>query len=186
MGAVGVSSSSCTGGQGRAGDPLYKGTPDAAHRPDLLTGKQRARLKELFANDEHTLVEVTWWIYQKMVAAYRHRDRAQGKILMQELITSTACGVPPELSEVTTLGRTLHTRATDVLAYLNRPRTSNGPTQGAQRPPGTPTRHRAGLSQPHQLHHPLTTRSRRIQAPPTPSIGKSPSTRSATHLAQVQ
>ncbi len=173
MGAVGVSSSSCTGGQGRAGDPLHTGAPDAAHRPDLLTGKQRARLKELFANDEHTLVEVTWWIYQKMVAAYRHRDRAQGKILMQELITSTACGVPPELSEVTTLGRTLHTRATDVLAYFDHPRTSNGPTQGAQRPPGTPTRHRTRLSQPHQLHHPLTTRSRQVPPPATPWIMKS-------------
>ncbi len=91
-------------------------------------GKQ-ARLDALFANDEHTAVEVTWWIYQKMVAAYRHRDRAQGKTLMHKLITSTACGVPPELNEVTTLGRTLHTRATDVLAYLNHPRTSNGPTQ---------------------------------------------------------
>ncbi|WP_413227907.1 transposase [Actinomyces respiraculi] len=96
---------------------------------DLLTGKQRARLEELFAHDEHTAVEVTWWIYQRMVAAYRHRDRAQGKTLMHKLITSISHGVPPELSEVTVLGRTLHTRATDVLACFDHPRTSNGPTQ---------------------------------------------------------
>src|SRR5690606_7845681 len=37
--------------------------------------------------------------------------------------------VPGQLSEVITLGRTLKRRAADVLAYFDRPGTSNGPTE---------------------------------------------------------
>ncbi len=48
---------------------------------------------------------------------------------MLKLITSISHGVPPELSEVTALGRTLHRRASHVLAYFDHPRTSNGPTE---------------------------------------------------------
>jgi len=48
---------------------------------------------------------------------------------MQQLITSISIGVPAALSEVTTLGRTLKKRASDVLAYFDRPGTSNGPTE---------------------------------------------------------
>ncbi|QPL05491.1 MULTISPECIES: hypothetical protein [Actinomyces] len=32
----------------------------------------------------------SWSVYQKMVAAYRHRDRIQGTTLMQELLTNTS------------------------------------------------------------------------------------------------
>ena len=38
-------------------------------------------------------------------------------------------GVPPPLVELRTLGRTLARRFCDVLAYFERPRTSNGPTE---------------------------------------------------------
>jgi transposase len=37
--------------------------------------------------------------------------------------------VPAALSEVATLGRTLTRRADDVVAYFDRPGTSNGPTE---------------------------------------------------------
>ena len=41
-----------------------------------------------------------------------------------------ACaGVPKALTEIITLGRTLKKRAADVLAYFDRPHTSNGPTE---------------------------------------------------------
>ncbi|WP_197461480.1 transposase, partial [Kocuria varians] len=56
-------------------------------------------------------------------------DRARGRALMQRLIHSLSHGVPGALSEVITLGRTLTKRATDVLAYFDRPGTSNGPTE---------------------------------------------------------
>ena len=48
---------------------------------------------------------------------------------MQAMISSVSHGVPAALSEVHTLGRTLKKRATDVLAYFDRPGTSNGPTE---------------------------------------------------------
>jgi transposase len=38
-------------------------------------------------------------------------------------------GVPPALTELISLGRTLTKRAADVLAYFDRPGTSNGPTE---------------------------------------------------------
>jgi hypothetical protein len=86
-------------------------------------------LPDLFAADAHVEVEATWGIYQRMIAAYREPDRARGKKLMQKLIASVSCGVPAALQEVTALGRTLKKRATEVLAYFDRPGTSNGPTK---------------------------------------------------------
>ena len=74
-------------------------------------------------------MEVTWDVYQRMIAAYRESDRSKGRAVMAELIDSLARGVPDGLSEVVTLGRTLNKRAVDVLAYFERPGTSNGPTE---------------------------------------------------------
>ncbi|SDY63074.1 Transposase, partial [Modestobacter sp. DSM 44400] len=68
-------------------------------------------------------------IYQRMIGAYREPDRTRGRDLMEKLITSVSHGVPGALSEVITLGRTLNKRAADVLAYFDRPGTSNGPTE---------------------------------------------------------
>ncbi len=64
-----------------------------------------------------------------MIAAYREPDRATGRELMVTLIESVSHGVPVVLSELVTLGRTLKQRADDVLAYFERPGTSNGPTE---------------------------------------------------------
>jgi transposase len=96
---------------------------------DLLTDKQADRLRKLFATDVHVEVEATWGIYQRMVAAYREPDRTRGRELMQKLIDTVSDGVPAALTEVITLGRTLAKRAADVLAYFDRPGTSNGPTE---------------------------------------------------------
>ncbi len=64
-----------------------------------------------------------------MITAYREPDRVAGRQLMQRLIHSLSADVPAALSEVITLGRTLKQRAADVLAYFDRPGTSNGPTE---------------------------------------------------------
>jgi transposase len=48
---------------------------------------------------------------------------------MRTLIESVSHGVPAVLIELVTLGRTLKKRAAVVLAYLDRPGTSNGPTE---------------------------------------------------------
>ena len=117
------------GHRGRARDPLYRARRTLHTGSDLLTDKQRARLTALFAVDEHVEVEATWGIYQRMIAAYRHPDRKRGRELMTDLIAAVSSGVPAALIEVCRLGRTLNQRATDVLAYFDRPGTSNGPTE---------------------------------------------------------
>ncbi|MCY0904372.1 ISL3 family transposase [Arthrobacter sp. H14-L1] len=117
------------GHRGRAGDPLYSARLTLYTGADLLTDKQRLRLETLFSTDTHVEVEASWGIYQRMVAAYREPDRAKGRELMQAVIDSVSTGVPAALIELTTLGRTLKRRAEDVLAYFDRPGTSNGPTE---------------------------------------------------------
>ena len=117
------------GHRGRSGDPLYAARRTLHTGVDLLTDRQRARLDELFANAEHLEIEVTWAVYQAMVAAYRHTDRHHGRQMMQQLISSLSHGVPAALTELVTLGGTLHRRSADVLAYFDRPHTSNGPTE---------------------------------------------------------
>lgn len=117
------------GHRGRATDPLYRARRTLHTGLDLLTGRQKTRLEALFAGDQHVEVEATWGVYQKMVAAYRHPDPAQGKTLMQAVIDAISSGVPTALTEVAVLGRTLTKRAADVLAYFDRPGTSNGPSE---------------------------------------------------------
>lgn len=117
------------GHRGRKDDPLYNARRTLHTGRELLTEKQIARLEKLFATDEHVEVEVTWWIYQRMITAYRHTDRARGRELMVKLIEALGHGVPRALAELVTLGRTLKKRADDVLAYFDRPGTSNGPTE---------------------------------------------------------
>ena len=117
------------GHRGRAGDPLYRARRMLHTGLDLLTPRQQTRLEALFGSDEHVEVEATWSIYQKMIAAYREPDKATGKTLMQAVIDALSSGVPGILTELITLGRTLKKRAADILAYFDRPGTSNGPSE---------------------------------------------------------
>jgi transposase len=117
------------GHRGRVGDPLYRARRTLHTGADLLTDRQRRRLERLFATDEHVEVEATWAVYQRMIAAYREPDRTTGRAVMTKLIASLSRDVPAALREVITLGRTLKQRAVDILAYFDRPGTSNGPTE---------------------------------------------------------
>ncbi|WP_066517366.1 ISL3 family transposase [Curtobacterium ammoniigenes] len=117
------------GHRGRASDPLYRARRTLHTDADLLTDRQHARLSALFRADEHVEVEATWGNYQRMVTAYRHPDKQIGKQELQAVIDVLRTGVPPALVELRRLGRTLQQRATDVLAFFDRPGTSNGPTE---------------------------------------------------------
>ena len=124
--------------------------------------------------DEHVEVQATWHIYQRMIGAYREPARAHGRDLMVKLIESVSQGVPAALTEVITLGRTLKKRAADVLAYFDRPGTSNGPTEAIN---GRLEHLRGSALGFRNLTNYIArspTRSRRIQTPTTPSIVKSP------------
>ena len=117
------------GHRGRKTDPLYRSRRTLQTGADLLTDIQKARLAAVFAVDAHAEVEATWMMYQRTVAAYRQPDRKRGRAMMAALIATLSAGVPKPLQELTTLGRTLKKRADDVLAYFERPGTSNGPTE---------------------------------------------------------
>lgn len=117
------------GHRGRAADPLYRARRTLHTGADLLTDRQRQRLTALFTGDAHVQVEATWSIYQRMISAYRDPDRTRGKATMVTLIAALGSGVPAALTELRRLGRTLTQRATNVLAYFDRPGTSNGPTE---------------------------------------------------------
>lgn len=74
-------------------------------------------------------VEVTWRIYQQAIAAYAHPDDPRtGRTLLARAIDTIRAGLPAGLDELATLGRTLHRRRADVLAYVTH-RASNGPTE---------------------------------------------------------
>jgi len=117
------------GHRGYKGDPLYAARRTLHTGAGLLTDKQKDRLDRLFADDAHVEVEATWGVYQQMISAYREPDRRKGRAVMSKLIESISAGVPTALTEIITLGRTLKKRAADVLAYFDRPGTSNGPTE---------------------------------------------------------
>jgi transposase len=117
------------GRRGHTGDPLYGIRRVLRTGDDLLTDRQRQRLDDVFAEDRHIEVEATWGVYQRIVAAYRNPDRAAGKTQLRKAIDAISAAVPKDLTEVITLGRTLKRRAADVLAYFDRPGTSNGPTE---------------------------------------------------------
>ena len=117
------------GHRGRAGDPLFRARRTLHTGAGLLTEKQKARLEAVFAAEEHVEVEATWCIYQRIVAAYREPDKQKGKQMMQAVIDAVTSGVPTALTEIRRLGRTLKQRAVDVLAFFDRPGTSNGPTE---------------------------------------------------------
>ena len=116
------------GHRGRCGDPLYRVRRTLRTRLELLTDKQRTRLEAVFAGEEHVAVEVTWWAYQQIIAAYATADRHRGKTTLAAVIDRLSSGLPAGLEELATLGRTLHRRRDDVLAYFDH-RASNGPTE---------------------------------------------------------
>ena len=113
--------------RGRSTDPLYKARSVLHTRSCLLTERQQDQILDLFSGDEHVALEVTWSAYQNIIDAYRAPDTDVGKALMEaEINTLTSTRVPRSLTELTTLGRTLKRRATDILAYFDHPHTSNG------------------------------------------------------------
>ena len=117
------------GRRGRAGDRLYRARRTLLTGADLLTDAQAERLENLFADERHAAVQASWGVYQRLIQAYRAEEAGLGKYLMRRLIDSLRQAVPDGLEEIQTLARTLTERASDILAYFDRPGTSNGPTE---------------------------------------------------------
>ena len=115
--------------RGRKDDPLYKTRRTRHTGTSLLTDRQCDRLSALFTAERHIAVEAPWEVYQATVEAYREPDRTRARQRMEKIIAALSKNVPDALPELAKLGRTLTKRATDVLAFFDRPGTSNGPTE---------------------------------------------------------
>ena len=116
------------GHRGRTGDPLYRARRTLRTRYPLLNNRQKSRLEAVFADESHIAVELCWGFYQRLIAAYAHPDPRRGKTMMTAIIDALRTGVPAALEELAQLGRTLHRRRHDVLAYFDH-HASNGPTE---------------------------------------------------------
>lgn len=71
------------------------------------------------------------WVDQagKTRQVHPNPDRAAGKTELNDIITAIGTAVPAGLTEQITLGHTVKRRAADIVAYYDRPDTSNGPTE---------------------------------------------------------
>ena len=120
-----------TGHRGRSGDPLYGIRRTLNTRAELLTDKQKVRLFKAFtANDAHVAVEVTYGVYQRLIAAYEASGKREGKVAMYKLLKSIRSGVPKELPELAQLSRSLWKRHREILAYFD-VGASNGPVEAS-------------------------------------------------------
>lgn len=117
------------GRRGKTGDPLYGIRKTLRTGQEYVTEKQQTKLDAVFGNPAHDPVQQTWNVYQQIIAAYRHPNRNQAKHDLMAVIDSISTGIPNELKELQTLGRTMKRRADDILAYFDHARTSNGPTE---------------------------------------------------------
>lgn len=119
-----------TGRRGKKNDPLYKNRKTLLTRIDFLTDRQHRRLEQLWATDEdYVALEVTWSVYQQIIAAYQHPKKAEGKKLMRKVISTLRSSTMPKgLEEIKQLGNTLYRRQKDVLAYFDIG-ASNGPVE---------------------------------------------------------
>ena len=98
----------------------------------------------LFACPDHADVHATWRIYQDLLAAYRDRDPRRGKNTLRQLITTiTRPGLPHTCIELARIGTTLKHRARDILAYIDHPHTTGGPTKAIN----APLEHLRGIAQ---------------------------------------
>ena len=116
------------GHRGRSGDPLYGVRRILLTRMGLLTDRQKAKLDAVFADEQHTAVDVTHWTYQDIIAAYEHPDRRVGKRWMYKVMCRIRKDLPAGVQELGQLGRTMWKRRAEILAYFDTG-ASNGPVE---------------------------------------------------------
>lgn len=117
------------GRRGRSKDPLYRARKTLLTGEELLSERGKGQLEALFADPGHQVVQATWKVYQRMVAAYRAPSPREGKERLRDLIHDLTRTLPKDMIEVRSLATTLKKRASDILAYFDHLGSSNGPTE---------------------------------------------------------
>jgi transposase len=97
-------------------------------RLPLLTSRQQSRLTTVFADEAHLAVLVTWSIYQRIIAAYSQPDRRRGQDHDDQDHRPATPWCAHRAGGIAHLGRTLHPRRHDVLAYFDH-HASKGPIE---------------------------------------------------------
>lgn len=118
-----------TGRRGRKGDPLFQNRRTLLTRIGLLSGSQQQRLDNLFNyDDDYAVLQETWLVYQEIIDCYEDANKTRAKKKMSRLIDRLRGLRNVGLAELAQLGRTLHKRRTDVLAFFDIG-ASNGPVE---------------------------------------------------------
>ena len=127
--------------RGRATDPLYKARRMLHTRSCLLTARQQHQILDLFSNDEHVALEVTWSVYQNIIDAYRSSNARGGKDF------NARGNHAPHLHKRALLPHRAHHLGQDTQTPSHRhpgllrpPPHQQRPHRSHQRPPRTPTR----------------------------------------------
>ncbi|MGO3876949.1 MAG: ISL3 family transposase [Corynebacterium sp.] len=114
--------------RGLRDDPLYKNRKTLLTTQQWLSDKQQARLDELWAYDkDYAVLKIAWHAYQGIIDCYRMRNKREAKKKIRLIINElrTLKGPNKELAQ---LGRSLHKRLSDVLAFFD-VGVSNGPVE---------------------------------------------------------
>jgi transposase len=114
------------GHRGHRDDPLYKIRGLLRHGAENLTERQLAKLNAcLDAGDPNYEVTLAWSAYQQLRSAYATKG-SRGREIAEKIIASfPTCPI----GEVARLGRTLRQWRSQVLAYFDTSRVSNGGTE---------------------------------------------------------
>jgi len=149
--------------RGRATDPLYKARRMLHTRSCLLMPRQQHQLLDRFASQEHVALEVTWSAHSNIIDAYRTPDTRTGKAMMEpETNTRDLHAGIVGPGRAHHAGQDAHAPSRGHLGVLNRPHTSNGPTEAINGRLEHLSGSAPGSPKPQPLHHPSVPRNRRI------------------------
>lgn len=115
--------------RGRSKDPLYRACKTLLTGEELLSERGKVHLEALFADPGHQVVEATWKVYRRRVAAYRAPSPREGKERLRDLIHDLTRTLPKDMNGVRSLATALKKRASDILAYFDHMGSSNGSTE---------------------------------------------------------
>jgi len=113
--------------RGHTGDPLFEVRRLLRRGAEHLTDTQTAKISAaLRAGDPNGEVELAWQIAQRLRGCYHAEQLKVGRCQAARLLdTLPSCPIP----EAARLGRTLRSWRSELLAYFDTDRTSNGPTE---------------------------------------------------------
>lgn len=104
------------------------GSTTCVTRAPLLGERYIELTTQVAADERHTAVTVTRFIYQDIADCFNDPDKQAGRRNLARLIDAIRKDMPEGLEEVAQLGRTMHRRRDAILAYFDTG-VANGPVE---------------------------------------------------------